>query len=103
MYWLSLCRDYNLQQLECSLSLVQLHITLGQLAPALEEVTAALKLDRSSRPMLTYYYQYDCQLPRTAVELLAYKGLQRTYLEGPEAMYILLLVSACCIISSCSS
>lgn len=82
---------------------MQLHITLGQLAPALEEVTASLKLDRSSRPMLTYYYQYDCQLPRTAVELLAYKGLQRTYLEGPEAMYILLLVSACCIISSCGS
>lgn len=88
-----MCRDYDPKQLECYLILMNLYITLGQLEPALEELDAALKLDKASRAMLTYYRQYDCDLPRMAVELLTLKARQHNSLDADEAMYFLMLVS----------
>ena len=92
IYWLSMCTDYDPKQLECYLILMNLYVTLGQLQPALIELDIALKLEKPNRAMLTYYRQYDCDLPRMAVELLSLKARQQNTLDVDESMYLVMLV-----------
>lgn len=86
-----MCRDYNPRQSECSLSLCQLYIKLGQLDPALRELHAVLRQDREVRAMVEYLNHWECKVPAMAVQLFSIKA-QSSGLSSEEAMYFFLLV-----------
>jgi hypothetical protein len=86
-----MCRDYKSTQSECSLALCQLHLKLGQLAPALAEIHAVLKQGREEREMLEYLTHWECRVPLVAAQLFATKATA-VGVEADEAMYFFHLV-----------
>lgn len=92
IHWLSMCRDYRPSQSECSLSLCQLYLKLGQLTPALAEIHNVLQQGREEREMLEYLVHWDCKVPLMAAQLFATKATVQG-VEADEAMYFFHLVS----------
>ena len=88
-----MCRDYNPQQLECSLALCQAHVNANQLDKALAELHTVLQREEHpGREMVQYLRQHDCQLPALAVYLFAQKAVISGVAKD-EAMYFFMLVS----------
>lgn len=93
VHWLSMCRDYNPQQSECSLALCQAHLNANQLDKALTELHTVLQReDNQAREMVEYLHQRDCQVPAIAVTLFAQKAITSGVAKD-EAMYFFMLVS----------
>lgn len=87
-----MCRDYNPQQLECSLALCQAHVNANQLDKALAELHTVLQREgHPGREMVQYLHQHDCQLPALAVYLFAQKAVI-SGVARDEAMYFFMLV-----------
>ena len=86
-----MCRDYNPRQSECSLSLCQLYMRLGQIDPALRELHTVLQQDPEQRAMVEYLNHWECKVPAMVVQLFSLKA-QTAGLSAEEAMYFFLMV-----------
>lgn len=70
LHWFTLCRDYNPRQVDCSLILARIHIAMGRVQHAWDEVESALQQEMSERAMLNMLGTAECELPALAVKLL---------------------------------
>lgn len=91
IYWLSLCRDYNPRQSECSLALCELYVRLGQIEPALKELHGILRQGSEKRAMVEYLNHWECKVPAVVVQLFSIKA-QTKGLTSEEAKYFFLMV-----------
>ena len=94
-YWLSMCRDFNPHQIECSMGLVSLYYASGALQDALVETEKLFKTKYENRAMLNHYKSWDCEMPRLGVRILGYKHhfieKDTNGLSSVELKYMLLL------------
>eukprot|EP01038_Epipyxis_sp_PR26KG_P005866 gene5866-8090_t len=92
IYWFKMCRDYNPQQVECSMSLIKLYLSHGVFDLALFELETILRVKNTPRMMLNYHSQYLCELPVLALTLYSNKAILGA-LTAEEAFYSVLLRS----------
>jgi hypothetical protein len=71
-YWLSMCRDFDRDNIECSMNLVRLHLKLGMLAKAVQELENALRRNYTPRDFMGNSHRWDCDLPALALSTLTH-------------------------------
>jgi hypothetical protein len=90
--WLSTCRSYNPDQVDCVMLLCQLYVTLGQLKPALQTLDEMLTTERKVDRFHMFTGLWECDVPAVALDLLSKKA-QTQGVEAGETMYFFVLVS----------
>ncbi len=91
-HWLSMCRDYNPRQVECTRALVSLYLGYGMPDEAIDTVSDLIRTDAQARIMLNHFNLWSCDVPAIVYQTLLIKfRLQRDRFESVEFKYILVL------------
>jgi hypothetical protein len=86
-----MCRDFSSKQVECSMALARIYLSQGLLAPAIEEIATAMRIDNQERMSINHFRAWDCDLPSLALELWVLK-LEVTGEPIGDSKFILALV-----------
>ena len=98
-YWLQACRSLSLNQIDCAMALVRLHLSVGNLDHATKLLVQILQTERKDRIMLNHFRLSDCDLPVYIMEMFGYNTVtDRTksnqfFNDANHAKYALMAVS----------
>lgn len=91
IHWMSMCRDFNPNQVECSLSLSRYYYFHGMIDKALAELEKILLRGHEERIMLNMLRTRDCSIPELVVDLFVHKARVGVLSLG-DAKFMLLMV-----------